>query len=128
MAGAFPLADVFIESVSRESVTQSMRRFVQIFFGHQFLTPTKTEFGMFIARAAAIRSSDLSRQVGAAIMTDKGDLVALGCNEVPKALEGLYWADDAGEDGRDFQLGIDPSAAAKEEILAETLAASIRTG
>ena len=76
---------------------------------------------MFLAHAAAIRSADLSRQVGAAIMTDEGDLIALGCNEVPKAHGGLYWSDDHGLDGRDFQKGVDPSAAAKEEILAEIL-------
>jgi cytidine deaminase len=78
---------------------------------------------MFLARAAAIRSSDLSRQVGAAIMTEEGDLVALGCNEVPKAHGGLYWSDEDRIDGRDFQRGVDPSVEAKAEILAETLSA-----
>jgi deoxycytidylate deaminase len=121
VGNAFPLADIFIEATSRDSVLTSVGRFIQIFFGHQFLTPTKAEFAMFLAHAAAIRSADLSRQVGAAIVTDEGDLVALGCNEVPKAHGGLYWADDHGLDGRDFQKGIDPSAAAKEEILAEIL-------
>lgn len=120
---AFPLADVFVEATSRTDLKRSMSRFVQLFFGNQFLTPTKAEFGMFLARAAAIRSSDLSRQVGAAIMTDEGDLIALGCNEVPKAHGGMYWSDDDGADGRDFQLGSDPSATAKEDILAETLSA-----
>jgi deoxycytidylate deaminase len=120
---AFPLADVFVEATSRANLKRSMGRFIRIFFGNQFLTPTKTEFGMFLASAAAIRSSDLSRQVGAAIMTDEGDLIALGCNEVPKAHGGMYWSDDNGVDGRDFEQGSDPSATAKEEILAETLSA-----
>ena len=120
---AFPLADVFVEATSRTDLKRSMSRFIRIFFGNQFLTPTKSEFGMFLARAAAIRSSDLSRQVGAAIMTDDGDLIALGCNEVPKAHGGMYWSDTLGIDGRDFQLGSDPSATAKEDILAEALAA-----
>lgn len=91
---AFPLADVFVEATSRANLKSSMGRFVAIFFGNQFLTPTKAEFGMFLARAAANRSADLSRQVGAAIMTDEGDLIALGCNEVPKAHGGMYWSDD----------------------------------
>jgi deoxycytidylate deaminase len=120
---AFPLADVFVEATSRANLRRSMGRFVQIFFGNQFLTPTKTEFGMFLARAAANRSADLSRQVGAAIMTDEGDLIALGCNEVPKAHGGMYWPDDTDIDARDFQQGSDPSATAKEDILAETLSA-----
>jgi cytidine deaminase len=120
---AFLLADVFVEATSRANLKSSMGRFVELFFGNQFLTPTKTEFGMFLARAAANRSADLSRQVGAAIMTDEGDLIALGCNEVPKAHGGMYWSDDIGVDGRDFQQGEDPSASAKEQILAETLAA-----
>jgi hypothetical protein len=56
-------------------------------------------------------------------MTDEGDLIALGCNEVPKAHGGMYWPDDTDIDARDFQQGSDPSATAKEDILAETLSA-----
>jgi cytidine deaminase len=123
VSAAFPLADVFVEATSKSGLQKSIRRFIQIFFNNQFLTPTKDEFGMFQARAAALRSADLSRQVGSAIMTQDGDLIALGCNDVPKAGGGMYWSDDIGPDGRDFQRGFDPSSRAKTEILAETLGA-----
>jgi hypothetical protein len=53
-------------------------------------------------------------------MTKSGDLVALGCNEVPKYGGGLYWPDDD-PDARDFQKGFDPSTRAKVEMLAEII-------
>ncbi len=38
---------------------------------------------MYHASAASLRSSDASRQVGAAIATDAGDVIAVGANEAP---------------------------------------------
>jgi len=122
VSGAFPLADVFFDTTNRASLEVRLECFIQILFGHQFHTPSKDEFGMFQAQAASMRSADLSRQVGAAITTQNGDLVALGCNEVPKAGGGMYWADDDGHDGRDFQLGYDPAARAKDKMLSELIA------
>ena len=45
---------------------------------------------MYYAHAAAMRSSCLSRQVGASIMDPKGGLVSVGANEVPKFGGGSY--------------------------------------
>jgi deoxycytidylate deaminase len=116
----FPLADVFVVATDRSILAQQIRRFVQIVFEHPFQTPTIDEFVMFHARAAALRSSDLSRQVGAAIADNDGSILGVGCNEVPKFGGGAYWAGDE-HDRRDFQLGYDPSTVFKERMLAEVL-------
>lgn len=104
----FPHADVFIDTSDTERMRNAVQRFVELLFGNSLRTPTRDEFGMFQAQAAALRSSDLGRQVGAAIATSEGDIVALGTNDVPKAGGGLYWADD-NPDGRDFHSPEDPS-------------------
>ena len=86
------------------------------------MTPTMDEYGMFHAKAAALRSADLSRQVGAVIMTDHGEIIAAGCNEVPKAGGGAVWEGDVHDqdkDYRDFRIGHDSTARMKQEIMAE---------
>ena len=50
------------------------------------------------AQAAAHRSSCLSRQVGASILDLKGNLLAVGTNEVPKAFGGAYSDGDHPDD------------------------------
>ena len=72
-----------------------------------------------MASAAALRSTDLSRQVGAAIFTDKLEVVSLGSNEVPKYSGGTYLQDETesgGIDGRDAALGFDANAKIRTEI------------
>jgi len=59
---------------------------------------------MFMAYASAARSAQAGRQVGAAITTPEGDVVAVGFNEVPTALGGPYWDGDV-NDGRDHAYG-----------------------
>ena len=95
-------------------------RFVELLFNHPFHTPSRDEYGLYSARAAALRSADLSRQVGAVITNDDGDILAVGCNEVPKAGGGSVWPGDR-RDYRDFQVGTDKSAMMKQEIVAEVL-------
>ncbi len=103
VSDAFPLADFFVDARSKENLEVSIRRFLETLFGYPYHTPTRDEFGMYLAQAAAMRSSDLSRQVGAAITTNEGEVIALGANDIPKAYGGLYWCDDE-EDSRDFRL------------------------
>ena len=50
-------------------------RFIELYFGYPFFTPTREEFAMFHAQAAALRSAALPRQVGAAITTEEGDVI-----------------------------------------------------
>jgi deoxycytidylate deaminase len=115
--GAFPISDFFVDTDTKRSLGQ-LRRVVELVFGNTFHTPTRDECGMFHAWATSLRSASLGRQVGAAICTESGDLLATGCNEVPKAHGGLYWADDD-PDHRDHQRGEDSNDVIKEEILAD---------
>lgn len=117
---AFPEGDVFIDASNPEQMRNSVRRFVRLVFGDPFLTPTRDEYGIFFAKAAALRSSALGRQVGSAICTEAGDLVAVGTNEVPKAGGGLYWEGDH-PDGRDFVSGYDKSDRHKRDLVREIL-------
>lgn len=116
----FPLGDVFVRYGDKSELQPQIRRFVELLFGNPFLTPTRDEFGMFLAAGTALRSADLARQVGAAITTEEGDLISVGCNDVPKNGGGLYWEGDPGEK-RDFRLGYDSSATNKVSALAEFL-------
>jgi deoxycytidylate deaminase len=95
----FYLADVFVE-ITGERYKKQLERFVEVVFGHPFKTPTREEHAMFMAYASAARSAQLGRQVGAAIATTEGDVVAVGFNEVPAAGGGPYWEGDA-NDARD---------------------------
>lgn len=116
----FPDADVFINVNSRESVKSSVTRFVELLFGYPFHTPTRDEFSMFQARAAALRSSDLGRQVGAVISTPRGEIISVGTNEVPRAGGGQYWSGDD-PDLRDFRRGQDSNAEVKKNFLRDLL-------
>lgn len=116
----FPCADVFVNADEPARLRAELGRFVEALFGYQFHTPTRDEYGMFHAVAGARRSADLSRQVGAAIATKEGDVVAVGCNEVPKAGGGLYWGGDPG-DRRDFIEGRDVSHDIKKTMVREAL-------
>lgn len=117
---AFPMADLFIDGRDRASFENQINRFIELLFGNVFLTPTRDEHGMYHARSAALRSSDLNRQVGAAILRSEGDLIAVGCNDVPKAGGDLYWTGDKG-DARDFLRGIDSMADERVQVLGELL-------
>ncbi|SFJ01914.1 anti-phage dCTP deaminase [Bradyrhizobium sp. Gha] len=114
----FHLADVFIDGLSRPEMEEKITRFIQAFFGRTDIAPSKAEYGMYAAKSASLRSSDLSRQVGAAIFTDDGELITQGCNEVPKAHGGTYW-DLEQPDFRDVRLGYDPNDLVKTELLRE---------
>lgn len=116
----FHRADVFIDGLLKHEMEAKLIRFVQAFFGRTDIAPSKHEYGMYAAKSASLRSSDLSRQVGAAIFTDDGELITQGCNEVPKALGGTYW-DLEEPDFRDVRVGYDPNEILKKEILRDVL-------
>jgi len=85
------------------------------------------EYGLFMAKAAALRTLDLSRQVGAAIFSPTGEIIALGSNEVPKANGGTYWPDDNFDD-REFKRREDSNEIRKRELLTELLSAIDHNG
>ena len=94
--------------------------YLQLLFGYKTITPTREEYGMFLAQSAAYRTADLSRQVGAAILTQMGEVVSLGTNEVPSPGGGQYWASANAK--RDFEMGHDENTQIKFENLEEVLA------
>lgn len=49
-------------------------------------------------------------------MRPQGEIISIGCNEVPKPGGGTYWEDDT-HDFRDFRAGFDSSAKMKREVL-----------
>jgi deoxycytidylate deaminase len=109
----FHRADCFVE-VDGTLQTQ-IGRVLDILFGDPKRSPKKEEFGMFQAFAAARRSAELGRQVGAAVCTSDGDVVAVGVNEVPKSGGGLYWEGDP-NDGREVARGSDTNMRQRREI------------
>ena len=89
----FHLADVFVKSTeSLDRLRADVARAVDLWFGNPFSTPTFDEHAMFMAFSAALRSADLSRQVGAVVTRDS-QILATGANECPQAGGGLYWPD-----------------------------------
>src|SRR5262244_1011209 len=74
---------------------------------------------MFLAFSAAIRSADLSRQVGAVVTTERGDVASFGVNDVPMAGGGVCWPGDF--DHRDHMMGYDTNECRRTEIIDELL-------
>ncbi len=116
----FHLADVFIDGVTKIEMVAMSSRFINAMFGKTDIAPSKVEYGMYAAKSASLRSTDLSRQVGAAIFTQEGELISQGCNEVPKAFGGTYW-DGEDPDFRDIKLGTDPNDILKKEVVRDLL-------
>jgi deoxycytidylate deaminase len=100
----FHLSDVFVQLRNR-LYEDELKRFFDLVFSNPYITPTVREHAMFLAYASSLRSGQLGRQVGAAITSKSGDVLAVGCNDVPKPGGGLYWPDES--DQRDHVLGYD---------------------
>jgi len=83
----FHRGDVFVDAPGE------LKRFLDLLFGAPFTTPSRDEYAMFMAASASLRSAQYGRQVGAAITNNLGEILAVGCNEVPQAGGGLYWPD-----------------------------------
>lgn len=120
VAKIFHDADFIVSLDSAEPIKSQVERFCELVFSSNEISPTKMEHGMFLAKAAALRSIDLSRQVGAAIFSSHGEVITLGANEVPKAGGGTYWTDGKFDD-RDFRREQDSNDQRKREILLELI-------
>lgn len=104
VADTFHLADYFVDNtvvrfikmggVKEENkewdVPDQLGRLVDILTHSRIIRPRPDEMGMFHAYGARMRSSCLSRQVGAALIDGSGSLIATGTNEVPRAGGGVY--------------------------------------
>jgi deoxycytidylate deaminase len=129
---AYPLADFFVDGRDRTQLEVSVFRAIDIIFGAPFATPTKDEYGMYVAHAAALRSAELGRQVGASIATNLGDIVATGTNEVPIFGGGHYWTDPSNPtsslDNREYKRGADTSDITKQELTSQVIKALEQSG
>lgn len=123
----FHLSDFFISlGKNDDQVKSTLERFLELLFSNPFRNPTFDEFAMFMAFNASIRSSDLSRQVGAVISRTE-QIIATGANDTPKSGGGQYWAtvnSDTGEvtdapAGKDYTLERDSNKSAQQEIVSE---------
>ena len=75
-------------------------RLLRLIFGVEVVSPRREEFGMHVAFKAALRSACLSRQVGAALFSKTGEVLATGHNDVPQFTGGLYSSDHDGNDDK----------------------------
>jgi len=113
---AFPLADYFVKFDDKTGVhiNNAINRFIKLILGNVYITPTFTEFATYMAFMSGLRSSDLSRQVGAVIAKDD-NILSIGSNDVPKFGGGIYvprYNEEDGiisddEHGRDYKQGYD---------------------
>lgn len=127
MRDAFALADIFVNIDRVDQTEKLLRRFLNGLFGSNLISPTREEYGMYFAKTASLRSADLSRQVGAAIMTEAGEIISLGCNEVPSPGGGTYWTDDT-TDQRDIAKGHDENERIKRAIMADIVKRITQSG
>ncbi|RMH42021.1 MAG: deoxycytidylate deaminase [Gammaproteobacteria bacterium] len=84
------LSHFFIRNDGNNSLIDVIKRHLQLIFGIGVETPTRHEAGMHAAFSAMTRSACLSRQVGAAVFSESGELLGIGWNDVPRYGGGLY--------------------------------------
>lgn len=85
-------SDYFIANdfSTKASLTTEIQRLLRLAFSISVETPRQDEYGMNLAARSALRSGCLSRRVGSAIVSAKGDVLATGRNDVPQFGGGLY--------------------------------------
>lgn len=130
----FELADAYIRISDNEpnQVKTKIMRIVDLLLSCPFHPPSQEEHAMFMAYAAALRSSDLSRQVGAVVANRSGDVVASGANDAPSPEGGTYWPSEASftdevddSKGPDYLRGYDSNERERNRILAGVIAALV---
>ena len=131
----FELADAYLRvdgGSDTRRVQAQVGRIVDLLLSCPFHPPTQEEHAMFMAYAAALRSSDLSRQVGAVVANRSGDVVASGANDAPAPGGGTYspsrieFTDDIGPtQGPDYLRGYDSNERERNKILARVIAALV---
>ncbi|MBX3180310.1 MAG: cytidine deaminase [Candidatus Hydrogenedentes bacterium] len=121
----FHLADFFLYiDENNDRMTHGIWRVLDLVFGHPYVTPTFDEYAMFMAFSAALRSADLSRQVGAVAAKGR-EILSTGANDCPKFGGGLYWPEYDSKSheirdqpgGRDCTLECDSNKKEKDKIV-----------
>lgn len=123
---AFPLADYFVKFDDKSGIhiKNAVNRFIKLILGNVYVTPTFSESAVYMAFMSSLRSSDLSRQVGAVIAKDD-NILSTGSNDVPKFGGGIYtpsYNEDTGEisdhpNGRDYKIGVDCNHIQKKNLV-----------
>lgn len=125
----FAAADFIVDGSSQSQLQATVARFVRLMFAEPFEPPLRDEQAMFHAFAAGLRSTEMGRQVGAAIVDQDGDLLVVGTNDVPTGRGGLYWSPDE-PDHRDFaeEPPLDSNTLWQRRIARELLVQMAATG
>lgn len=92
-------ADFFIR-VSKDNIGElnnKINRYLNIIFESDIVTPLPNEVAMYEAKSAAGNSACLSRQVGASITNENGEVISTGWNDVPKFGGNLYKEGDSND-------------------------------
>lgn len=102
VSDAFHMADYFVDNTAPQyledgspnlkewDINDNLSRLMKIVTHSEVVRPTMAETAMHEAYGASLRSACLSRQVGAALIDAKGNVIGTGTNEVPKAGGGVY--------------------------------------
>lgn len=95
-------ADYFFENNfnTKNEISLEAERFLRLVFKTSLDTPRRDEKGMMVAYSASLESACLSRQVGAAIFSESGDVISTGRNDVPQFGGGLYTTESPAGDKR----------------------------
>ncbi|HEY1399524.1 anti-phage dCTP deaminase [Roseateles sp.] len=106
----FPQCDYFLRAEAESGRSTHVKRFLDLVLGTQVITPTRQETAMHAAASAAGNSACLSRQVGAAVTDQQGEVLAIGWNDVPRPFGDLYVTDletdpKGDKDGRCWSYG-----------------------
>ncbi|PJJ96770.1 CMP deaminase [Lysobacteraceae bacterium NML91-0213] len=96
----FPRCDFFLrvdstvhgadDNAASQQLFAKLRRFFNLVFQSSVVTPTTEEAAMYAAASGARNSACFSRQVGAAVTSSTGEVLAVGWNDVPRSGGGLY--------------------------------------
>jgi cytidine deaminase len=118
----FAESDFFIDARTDARLKETLPRAIRLVFGEPFEPPVRDEQAMYHAFTAGLRSAEMGRQVGAAVVNSDGDVLTVGANEVPSGRGGLYWSPDQ-PDGRDFaqQPPLDSNSLWQRRIARELL-------
>ncbi len=122
----FHLSDFFIkhDHENEDETRRQLERIFDLIFGHPHITPTIDEHMMYMAYAYSTRSADLSRQVGAVIANESGDISGLGSNDVPRYGGGPYWPcpkTNNNLDWRDYKKGEDANQINKNKMIVDVV-------
>lgn len=115
VANTFHIADFFVDNTEDNkdlpsdydgpkyltAMNDPLQRFASLVMRAKIEPPTVDESAMHHAWSAQMRSSCLSRQVGAVLVNGQGNVIASGTNDVPKAGGGLYRDKVAAGEGKD---------------------------